>query len=123
MFIIVLHSFMLTYLLYFLFFLMQRLPPRSTLFPYTTLFRSAFMNRYVAPDGELVPIITTLQAAEAGGFEVRDVESLREHYEYTLRYWLRRLDEHADEAKEIAGEMTYRLWRLFVSLGVHEFNV
>ncbi len=82
-----------------------------------------FMNRYVAPDGELVPIITTLQAAEAGGFEVRDVESLREHYEYTLRYWLRRLDEHADEAKKIAGEMTYRLWRLFVSLGVHEFNV
>ncbi len=82
-----------------------------------------FMNRYVAPDGELVPIITTLQAAEAGGFEVRDVESLREHYEYTLRYWLRRLDEHADEAKKIGGEMTYRLWRLFVSLGVHEFNV
>ena len=81
------------------------------------------MNRYVAPDGELVPISTTLQAAEAGGFEVRDVESLREHYEYTLRYWLRRLDEHADEAKKIAGEMTYRLWRLFVSLGVHEFNV
>ena len=82
-----------------------------------------FMNRYVAPDGELVPISTTLQAAEAGGFEVRDVESLREHYVYTLRYWLHRLDEHADEAKKIAGEMTYRLWRLFVSLGVHEFNV
>lgn len=40
-------------------------------------------------------ISTTLRAAEAGGFEVRDVESLREHYVYTLRYWLRRLDEHA----------------------------
>src|SRR5690554_7236592 len=25
---------------------MIRLPPRSTLFPYTTLFRSAFMNRF-----------------------------------------------------------------------------
>src|SRR4029079_19834659 len=29
-----------TYLLYILFFLMIRRPPRSTLFPYTTLFRS-----------------------------------------------------------------------------------
>src|SRR2546429_6133080 len=29
-----------TYLLYFFFFLMIRRPPRSTLFPYTTLFRS-----------------------------------------------------------------------------------
>ncbi len=67
--------------------------------------------------------MATLQAAEAGGFEVRDVESLREHYVYTLRHWLRRLDEHAEEARRIAGEMTYRIWRLFVSLGLHEFEV
>src|SRR3712207_9547629 len=32
---------MLIVILYFLFFLMIRRPPRSTLFPYTTLFRSA----------------------------------------------------------------------------------
>jgi cyclopropane-fatty-acyl-phospholipid synthase len=82
-----------------------------------------FIHRYVAPDGELVPLSTTLRAAEASGLEVRDVESLREHYVYTLRHWLRRLDEHADEAKRIAGEMTYRIWRLFVSLGLHEFEV
>ena len=82
-----------------------------------------FIHRYVAPDGELVSLVTTLQAAETSGFEVRDVESLREHYVYTLRYWLRRLDEHADEAQRIAGEMIYRIWRLFISLGLHEFEV
>src|SRR5215216_7685218 len=45
--------------LFFFFFLMIRRPPRSTLFPYTTLFRSphafyyAPRNRdYSAPDGE-----------------------------------------------------------------------
>src|SRR2546426_12413371 len=32
---------MVLYVSYFIFFLMIRLPPRSTLFPYTTLFRSA----------------------------------------------------------------------------------
>src|SRR5688572_31856658 len=31
--------------LFFFFFLMIRRPPRSTLFPYTTLFRSAHQNR------------------------------------------------------------------------------
>ncbi len=82
-----------------------------------------FIHRYVAPDGELVSLVTTLQAAETSGFEVRDVESLREHYVYTLRHWLRLLDEHADEAKRIAGEMIYRIWRLFISLGLHEFEV
>src|SRR5256885_17009962 len=33
--------------LLFFFFLMIRRPPRSTLFPYTTLFRSAFLDRSI----------------------------------------------------------------------------
>jgi len=40
----------------------------------------------VFPDGELVSISTTLQAAEMSGFEVGDVESLREQYALTLRH-------------------------------------
>src|SRR3712207_8187478 len=35
------HQSLLYFLLFFFFFLMIRRPPRSTLFPYTTLFRSA----------------------------------------------------------------------------------
>src|SRR5438034_11682554 len=34
----------LAFLLYFFFFLMIRRPPRSTLFPYTTLFRSRLLR-------------------------------------------------------------------------------
>ena len=30
--------------------------------------------------------------AEAAGFEVRDVECLREHYILTLRHWVNRLN-------------------------------
>src|SRR2546426_11713546 len=37
-------------LAFFFFFLMIRRPPRSTLFPYTTLFRSV-VARGIAPDG------------------------------------------------------------------------
>src|SRR5205814_8767089 len=33
---------------FFFFFLMIRRPPRSTLFPYTTLFRSSFQIRWIA---------------------------------------------------------------------------
>jgi cyclopropane-fatty-acyl-phospholipid synthase len=82
-----------------------------------------FVHRYVFPDGELVPISTTLRAAEASGFEVRDLENLREHYVYTLRHWIHRLEEHSEEAKRIAGELTYRIWRLYLSVGLHEFAV
>src|SRR5256885_5940738 len=40
---------------FFFFFLMIRRPPRSTLFPYTTLFRSP-LARALAPNGRLVVI-------------------------------------------------------------------
>jgi Mycolic acid cyclopropane synthetase len=82
-----------------------------------------FMLRYVFPDGEAPAISVTLRAAEAGGFEVRDVENLRDHYVYTLRHWLRRLEQHAEAARRIAGDITYRTWRLYVLMALREMAV
>jgi len=57
----------------------------------------------------------TLEAAEAAHFEVRDTESLREHYTLTLRQWVRRLEAHHDEVLRLVDEPTYRVWRLYMS--------
>src|SRR5579864_3019951 len=81
-----------------------------------------FVHRYAFPDADLIPIDITLRAAEAAGFEVRDVENLREHYAYTMRHWLRRYEEHADEVKKITGELMYRIWRVYPAMGIHEFE-
>ena len=75
----------------------------------------AFSQRYVFPDGELKPIHTTLRAAEEARLEVRDVESLREHYILTLQNWVRRLEAHADEARKLTNETAYRIWRLYMA--------
>ncbi len=83
----------------------------------------SFSEAYVFPDGELVPISTSLSAAEESGFEVRDVESLREHYALTLRHWVRRLEDHHDQALQFVDEPTYRVWRLFMSGSAHGFTV
>src|SRR2546429_7071329 len=50
--------------LFFFFFLMIRRPPRSTLFPYTTLFRSLFMGGRLAGTSPSLVVIrcTGLQA-------------------------------------------------------------
>jgi cyclopropane-fatty-acyl-phospholipid synthase len=82
----------------------------------------SFNDAYVFPDGELEPINVTLHAAEGCGFEVRDVESLREHYALTLRQWVRRLEAHHDEALKYVDEVTYRVWRLFMSGSAHGFD-
>ena len=75
----------------------------------------SFIEKYVFPDGGLVPIGTTIRIAEACGFEVRDVESLREHYARTLRHWVRRLESHYEEAKRITSETIYRIWRIYMA--------
>jgi cyclopropane-fatty-acyl-phospholipid synthase len=81
-----------------------------------------FSDRYVFPDGELTPISHSLLIAEEVGFEVRDVESLREHYALTLRRWVRRLEERHDQALQHVDEVTYRIWRLFMSGSAHGFE-
>lgn len=80
-----------------------------------------FLGRYVFPDGDLVPIYVTLRAAEEQGFEIRDVESLREHYTLTLRHWVRNLEAHADEVRRVTDDLTYRVWRLYMSGSVYGF--
>jgi cyclopropane-fatty-acyl-phospholipid synthase len=76
----------------------------------------------VFPDGELLPISTSLRAAELSGFEVRDVESLREHYALTLHHWVRRLEARAEEARRITNDATYRIWRLYMAGAAHGFR-
>jgi len=84
--------------------------------------RGQFMDRYVFPDGELVWIGRMLNAAEAAGFEVRDVESLREHYALTLRHWVSNLEASHDSAVRLSDERTYRTWRLYMAASVRGFE-
>lgn len=80
-----------------------------------------FVDAYVFPDGELIPIGVTLKTAEEAGFEIRDVESLREHYALTLRHWVRRLESAREAALQYVEEPTYRVWRLYMSGSAHGF--
>lgn len=82
----------------------------------------SFTDAYVFPDGELVPIAKMLDVAEHAGFEVRGVENLREHYVLTIAHWLRRLEANAANAREIVGQIRYRIWRLYLAGSAHFFR-
>ena len=81
----------------------------------------AFIDTYVFPDGRLTAAADVISAAEKSGFEVRDVESLREHYAMTLRHWVRSLEEKSRDAKALVGDHTYRVWRLYMSGSANAF--
>jgi cyclopropane-fatty-acyl-phospholipid synthase len=83
---------------------------------------SDFMQRYVFPDGELHEVGVVVSMLQEAGFEVRHVESLREHYALTLRRWVANLEEHWDEAVAEVGAGRARVWRLYMAASALGFE-
>jgi cyclopropane-fatty-acyl-phospholipid synthase len=81
-----------------------------------------FVHRYVFPDGELLDVARTLLEMERAGFEIRDVENLREHYSGTLRHWVANLERNWSDAVRLAGEGRARVWRLYMSGSINSFD-
>ncbi|ESS48583.1 cyclopropane-fatty-acyl-phospholipid synthase [Ralstonia solanacearum SD54] len=63
-----------------------------------------FIDRYVFPQGELPHISLALRAAQEGGLEALDVESLRRHYARTLEHWADRFETNGETIRKIVGE-------------------
>jgi cyclopropane-fatty-acyl-phospholipid synthase len=82
--------------------------------------RSEFIDRYVFPDFSLMPVGELISAGEKAGFEIRDIENLRDHYAKTCRHWVRRLENRQDDVVSQVGEFRYRVWRLYIAAGAHQ---
>ena len=82
----------------------------------------SFIGRYVFPDGELMDVGQLILDMEKSGFEVRDVESLREHYSKTLHAWVQNLRVGWDEAVSAVGEARARIWLLYMAASANGFD-
>jgi len=74
-----------------------------------------FIDRYIFPDGEVVTLSSTVESLEQVGFEVRDVEALREHYALTLRAWVTNLRDSWQEAQRLVPPSRARTWLLYLA--------
>ena len=77
--------------------------------------KDSFVQQYIFPDGDSQHIACMLDVAAKAQFEVRDVESLREHYALTLKNWLSRYEAHEKKIKEMLGPIGYRRWRIYLA--------
>ena len=73
------------------------------------------LQKYIFPGGELDDIGHTLAEMEIAGFEVQDVEALRQHYQQTTRIWCQRLYQSRVEAEALVGAETYRIWAAYLA--------
>jgi cyclopropane-fatty-acyl-phospholipid synthase len=93
-----------------------RLPERAPHQP------RSFIDSYVFPDGELIPVGTTVTLLEDAGFEVRDVHALREHYARTLRAWVANLEAEWSVAVRLTSPGRARVWRLYMAASALSFE-
>jgi cyclopropane-fatty-acyl-phospholipid synthase len=82
----------------------------------------AFIETYIAPDMTMRPVDATLGALRRAGFEIRDVEAMREHYVWTCRAWLATLDERFTDVVALIGRERARVWRLYLAGGALAFE-
>ena len=75
----------------------------------------AALTRYIFPGGELDYIGRTVTSLELNGFEIRDVEGWREHYQRTCKIWHDRLLARYDAACGDVGEVTTRVWIAYLA--------
>ncbi len=82
----------------------------------------AFIESYIAPDMHMRPMAQTLGFLQAAGFEIRDVEAMREHYVTTVGRWIDTLESRWGEFVALLGEQTARVWRLYLVGGALSFE-
>ncbi len=71
--------------------------------------------KYIFPGSELTSVGFTQDSMEQNGFEVHDVEALREHYAQTCRAWCKRLTANQERAIELVGYERYRMWVAYLA--------
>ncbi|MFC1441756.1 cyclopropane-fatty-acyl-phospholipid synthase family protein [Streptacidiphilus sp. N1-10] len=76
--------------------------------------RNAFVQRYIFPNGQLIPLTTQLHHLEQARLRVVSVENFGADYATTLRHWIDNLSENWDACVRLEGEQRARAWQIYL---------
>jgi cyclopropane-fatty-acyl-phospholipid synthase len=82
----------------------------------------AFIESFIAPDMHMRPLSATVALLEGAEWEIRGVETMREHYVRTVREWLATLEACWTQAVDLVGVEVARVWRLYLAGGALAFE-
>ena len=81
-----------------------------------------FTDKWIFP-GYHVPSLSQMSAAsQKVQLIASDTETLRLHYAYTLRHWLKRTRAHKAEIIKLHDERLFRLWEFYLAGGILMFE-
>ena len=81
-----------------------------------------FTDKYIFPGYHLPSLSQMSAASEKARLIASDVETLRMHYAYTLREWLRRFTEAREKMVKLYDERFFRMWEYYLAGGIVMFE-
>jgi cyclopropane-fatty-acyl-phospholipid synthase len=81
-----------------------------------------FIKKQIFPGGQVPPREIVIQCAEAAGFEVVHLESLRLHYARTLETWAANLEARREAAIQITSQEVYDTYMRYLTESAHFFR-
>jgi cyclopropane-fatty-acyl-phospholipid synthase len=76
--------------------------------------RNSFVQRYIFPNGQLLPLSLQLKHLSLAGFTVRAVERHGDSYALTIRRWISNLEANWFECARLEGEPRVRAWYFYL---------
>jgi cyclopropane-fatty-acyl-phospholipid synthase len=81
-----------------------------------------FTDKYIFPGYHLPSLSQMCEASQGARLIASDVETLRLHYAYTLREWLKRFTAARDQMVKLYDERFFRMWEFYLSGGIALFE-
>jgi cyclopropane-fatty-acyl-phospholipid synthase len=81
-----------------------------------------FTEKYIFPGYHLPSLSQICEASQNARLIASDVETLRLHYAYTLRGWLKRFIAARDKMAKLYDERFVRMWEFYLSGGIVLFE-
>jgi len=81
-----------------------------------------FTDKYIFPGYHLPSLSSMCAASERVRLMVSEVETLRLHYAYTLRHWLKQATAARDKIEAMYDARFFRMWEFYLAGGVVGFE-
>jgi len=83
---------------------------------------NSFVQRYIFPNGQILPLPKQLRDFERSGFRVLSVETFGESYAATIAQWLRNLELNWEACVALEGKPRVRAWQIYLTGSLTRFE-
>jgi len=81
-----------------------------------------FTDKWIFPGYHIPSVAQMCSSSEKSKMIVGDLETLRLHYAYTLREWLKRFTAAHDEVVKLYDDRFFRMWEFYLAGGIVMFE-